>query len=186
MDFHTDGGHMRIEDVLIIDLEASGLGPGSWPIEVGLAWVEAGAVRTWSSLIRPEPGWDPEAWDPVAEEIHGITREELASAPTAWSVATDLLSRVAGRSVFSDAPEYDGRWVRRLLDAQPAPAGLRLLDFDQAVGAICGERGADWAYERLERTRTPHRAGPDAERMLGSILYGVRRAALAEGDTPAP
>lgn len=172
---------MRVGDLIIIDLEASGLGPGSWPIEVGIAWAEGGEVRSWSSLIRPEPGWDPEAWDPVAEEIHGISREALAAAPTAWTVATELLSRVAGRPVFSDAPEHDARWLRRLLDAQPSPAGIPVLDFDQAVGALCGERGAEWAYERLERTRTPHRAGPDAERMLRAILYGAER-----GATPAP
>lgn len=177
---------MRPEEVLIVDLEASGLGPGSWPIEVGLAWFEEGEVRTWSSLIRPEPDWDPDAWDPVAEEIHGISREELSLAPTAWAVATDLLARIAGRDVFSDAPEHDGRWVRRLLDAQPAPAGVRILDFDQAVGAVCGGRGSDWAYERLERTRTPHRAGPDAERMLRAILYGLSRAATTPETGPEP
>lgn len=176
---------MHIRDLVIIDLEASGLGPGSWPIEVGLAWFEEGEVSTWSSLIRPEPGWDLEAWDPMAEEIHGISRGELAQAPAAWTVATELLSRVAGQTVFSDAPEYDGRWVRRLLDAQPAPDGIRILDFDQAVGAVCGERGADWAYERLERTRTPHRAGPDAERMLRAILYGAERGAAPASDGPA-
>ena len=167
---------MRIEDVLVVDLEASGLGPGSWPIEVGLAWVEEGEVRSWSSLIRPEPDWDEGAWDPIAEEVHGISREALEGAPTAWTVAADLLSRVAGRPVFSDAPEHDGRWLRRLLDAQPTPAGVRILDFDQAVGAVCGEQGANWAYERLERTRTPHRAGQDAARMMGAILYGLKRA----------
>jgi len=172
---------MRIEDVLIIDLEASGLGPGSWPIEVGLAWVEAGEVRSWSSLIRPEPDWDEEAWDPMAEDIHGISRSELKIAPTAWSVAAELLRRVAGRPVFSDAPEFDSRWVRRLLDAQPVDAGVRLLDVDQAVGAVCGERGADWAYERLERTGTPHRAGPDAVRMLEAILYGAQRGSERSG-----
>lgn len=173
---------MRIEEVLIIDLEASGLGPGSWPIEVGLAWVEEGRVQSWSSLIRPEPDWDGRGWDPVSQEVHGIRREELGRAPSAWSVAEELLARVAGRPVFSDAPGFDLRWARRLLDAHPSPAGLRVLELDVAVGAVCGERGADWAYERLERTRTPHRAGPDAERMMRAILYGAERG--REGPEP--
>jgi hypothetical protein len=172
---------MRLEEVLIIDFEASGLGPGSWPIEVGLAWAESGAVRSWSSLIRPEPDWDPDLWDTVAEDMHGIRPSDLASAPRAWSVAAELLDRVAGRPVFSDAPEFDERWARRLLDAQPSQTSLRFREFDEAVGAVCGGRGADWAYERLERTRTPHRAGPDAERMLRAILYGRERAAALTG-----
>lgn len=166
---------MDIRDILIIDFEASGLGPGSWPIEVGLAWVADETVRSWSSLIRPEPGWEEEAWDPASENVHGIPREALETAPSAWSVADKLLGMVGDRSVFSDAPDFDGKWARRLLDAQPSTARLAILDLDQAIVAACGERGADWAYERLERTRTPHRAGPDAERMLEAILHGRRR-----------
>ena len=166
---------MRVEEVLIIDFEASGLGPGSWPIEVGLAWVEAGEVRSWASLIRPEPDWDLNLWDMFAQDVHGIPLSNLDNAPSAWSVTKELLDQVAGRPVFSDAPEFDGRWGRRLRDAHPSQAGLRFREFDEAVGAVCGERGADWAYERLERSRTPHRAGPDAERMLRAILYGAER-----------
>lgn len=132
---------MRLEDLLLIDFEASGLGPGSWPIEVGLSWVEAERVQVWSSLIRPEPGWDPDAWDPVSEEIHGIPMSDLRDAPTARSVAEGLLTRVAGRPVFSDAPDFDLKWARRLLDAQPSPTGVRILDYDQAVGEVCGARG---------------------------------------------
>lgn len=168
---------MRVDEVMVIDLEASGLGPDSWPIEVGIAWCEAGEVLSWSSLIRPEPGWHPDAWDPLSEEVHGISREELSSAPTAWTVAEELLRRVAGRPVYSDAPDFDLKWVRRLLDASPAQAGIRVQDYDLAVAAVCGERGADWAFERLEVTRTPHRAGPDAARMMSAILYGHRRGA---------
>lgn len=167
---------MRIEEVLILDLEASGLGRDSWPIEVGIAWVEAGEVRSWSSLIRPEPDWDPDAWDPVSEEIHGVPMSALQAAPPAWTVAEELLRRIAGRPVYSDAPDFDLKWVRRLLDASPAEAGIRVLDFDMAVTAVCGAVGADWAYERLERSRTPHRAGPDAARMMGAILYGLERS----------
>jgi len=177
---------MRPEEVLIIDFEASGIGPFSWPIEVGLAWVEAGEVRSWSSLIRPEPDWSLDDWDPIAEEVHRIPRRELDRAPAAWSVAEELLRRVAGRPVFSDAPERDGRWARRLLDAQPRETGLRVLDFDLAVWAVCGARGADWAYERLERVRTPHRAGPDAERMLRAILYGAERGRTYDTTLEAP
>lgn len=177
---------MRIEDVLILDLEASGLGPGSWPVEVGIAWVEAGEVRSWSSLIRPEPDWDRDAWDPMAEEIHGIPLSALMDASPAWAVAEELLRRVAGRPVYSDAPDFDLKWVRRLLDASPAQAGIRVLDFDMAVTAVCGAAGADWAYERLERLRTPHRAGADAARMMRAILYGLSRSAAAPGSDPEP
>ena len=50
----------------ILDIEASGFGPGSYPIEVGLVLPDGDA---WCSLIRPEPGWLH--WDPSAEQVHG-------------------------------------------------------------------------------------------------------------------
>lgn len=174
---------MRIQDLLIIDLEASGLGVYSWPIEVGVAWVEAGKVRAWSRLIRPEPHWNPDAWDPMAEKVHGIPRQALTGAGSARSVAEELTGLIAGRPVFSDAPEFDMRWARLLLDALPSDPGLRVLHYDEAVGRICGDQGANWAYERLERRRTPHRAGPDAARMLSAILYGLERGDGADPDT---
>lgn len=116
-----------------------------------------------------------------AQDVYGIPLTELEKAQTASSVAEELLARVAGRPVYSDAPSYDLRWARRLLDAHPSEPGIRILDYDQAVRAVCGEHGANWAYERLERSRTPHRAGPDAVRMTAAILYGLERS----GEPPA-
>ncbi len=37
----------------VIDVEASGFGAGSYPIEVGVAFPDG---RSWCCLIRPEPG----------------------------------------------------------------------------------------------------------------------------------
>ena len=36
---------------VVLDLEASGLGKRSFPIEVGVAYVQTGEVRSW--LVRP-------------------------------------------------------------------------------------------------------------------------------------
>jgi DNA polymerase III subunit epsilon len=175
------GASIQLSDVVILDLEASGLGRGSWPIEVGLAWVEDGEIKTWSSLIRPEPDWDMAAWNPQAEQVHGISREELHAAPSASSVAQDLLARLAGRPVYSDAPEFDERWLVRLLDTAPDVAAVPVMDYDVAVAGLCGERGVNWAYEHLARTRTPHRAGPDAARMLTAICRGIERSTSDPG-----
>src|SRR5690606_28804075 len=56
----------------IIDLEASGFGRGSYPIEVGFALEDR---LVYSFLIKPAPGW--EHWSEEAEQVHGITRELL-------------------------------------------------------------------------------------------------------------
>lgn len=69
------------------DIEASGLDEASYPIEIGWSLPDG---RTRSFLIKPEPEWTH--WDEAAEDLHGISREELEKSglpPDAFS----LLSR---------------------------------------------------------------------------------------------
>jgi DNA polymerase III subunit epsilon len=68
---------IRISDLFYIDFEASSLSPGSWPIEIGMAWIEGGGVQSWSSLIQPDPSWDMEDWSQSSAIIHNISLEEL-------------------------------------------------------------------------------------------------------------
>ena len=95
---------LKPDHLIFLDIEASGLGPDSWPIEVGLAWIVDQAVQTWSSLIRPEPDWDPDAWSDQSAIIHNIPREDLDAAPKAIDVAHEVMERIAARHVISDAP----------------------------------------------------------------------------------
>ena len=53
---------MSHTDLLFLDFEACALGPSSWPIEIGAAWIEEGKVRPASRLIRPHPSWPRDAW----------------------------------------------------------------------------------------------------------------------------
>jgi hypothetical protein len=102
--------------IYFLDFEASGLGDGSYPIEV--AWV-AEDGDTESHLIKPQPHWTD--WDEVAEDIHGITREHLAAdGVPAADVARMLAEALRGHTVYSDAPTQDQWWLGRLL----ATAGL--------------------------------------------------------------
>src|SRR3546814_1795139 len=63
-----------------IDFEASGLGEGTYPIEVGLAvWHGPDTpIRTWSTLIAPTPDWVARGvWKSEAESVHKIDRGSL-------------------------------------------------------------------------------------------------------------
>jgi hypothetical protein len=62
-----------VRPLIFVDLEASGLGPFSFPIEVGWCTVTGEGE---AHLIRPAPEWTD--WCPASEKIHGITREQLA------------------------------------------------------------------------------------------------------------
>jgi hypothetical protein len=64
----------RVDDTTLffVDLEASSLMAGSFPIEVG--WISADG-RSECHLIRPVPAWDD--WSSKSECLHGIAREHL-------------------------------------------------------------------------------------------------------------
>jgi len=57
----------------IIDVEASGLQSGSYPVEVGIAFANGERL---SMLIQPEPEWVH--WDLQAQRLHGISRRTLS------------------------------------------------------------------------------------------------------------
>jgi hypothetical protein len=111
-----------------LDVEATGFGPESHPIEI--AWSDtSGAINRY--LIDPTPiaGWT--AWDPAAERVHGIDRERLVR--NGWPpdfVAERIAEDLGGRTVYTDAPDYDARWLGRLFHAlgRPTPCVLEHVD----------------------------------------------------------
>lgn len=96
----------------IIDLEASGFGRGSYPIEVGIALAD-GSVH--ALLIQPAESWTH--WDDKAEAIHGINREYLMEhGKTPREVAIYLNDLCSGQTLYSDAWSFDSSWLGRLFD----------------------------------------------------------------------
>ena len=60
----------RLPQPTIIDIEASGFGSRSYPIEIGV--VKTNGDR-YCALIEPPPEWDH--WSETAQAVHGITRK---------------------------------------------------------------------------------------------------------------
>ncbi len=91
----------------IIDIEASGFGHGSYPIEIGLVHEDGSAYCT---LIQPEEDWVH--WDDRAEAIHGLSRDTLYEhgQPVA-QVAAQLNDLLKGKTVYSDAWGNDSSWL---------------------------------------------------------------------------
>ena len=83
-------------NMLFVDFEASGLSGGSWPIELGLAWIERGKARSASRLIRPHPSWPEAVWSAESAEMHRIPRRALDRAWPAERVAAWAAGRMAG------------------------------------------------------------------------------------------
>lgn len=165
---------------LFIDFEASGLDRHSWPIEIGAAWIEGEGlgrtVQVWSSLIRPERHWPMSCWSEHSAAVHGIPLDELRRAPRAEEVAREFLRLAGGSVIVSDAPEFDGRWLGRLLDSVDHNRQVEVRDFDALAFARFKALQLDRVYERLARIRVPHRAGPDAQRLARGWLAGLMGA----------
>ena len=100
----------RIAHPFIIDIEASGFGPFSYPIEVGLA-LEPGVK--YCSLIAPASEWTH--WDTEAEKVHHIPRHILSThGKSVVQVANTLNELLGGATVYSDGWVVDQPWLVRL------------------------------------------------------------------------
>ena len=103
----------RISTPFIMDIEASGFGPDSYPIEVGLA---LGDGSRFCSLIVPAEYWTH--WDASAQVVHNISREMLARHGShVHQVATELNAMLSGKTVYSDGWVVDKPWLIRLFEA---------------------------------------------------------------------
>ena len=177
----------RPENLVFLDFEACSLSDNGWPVEIGLSTIvpdpDGFRVETWSSLIRPDPDWDPDAWSDQSERIHGISRADLDEAPAALSVARDTQARLDGKIVICDAPAWDGFWLRTLISAanRPGSARLTITHLKTAANlAFDSDAALDALFERLGRTKAPHRAGPDSARLAGAWV----RALTTSPDCP--
>lgn len=100
---------------VFLDFEASSLASASYPIEV--AWsLPDGSIE--SHLISPAGIERWTDWSAQAERLHGISRAQLLAEgqSPAW-VCRRLNERLAGRVVYTDAPEYDRTWLDELFAA---------------------------------------------------------------------
>ncbi len=145
--------------ITTIDIEASGLGRGSYPIEIGVAMAD-GSGRC--MLIRPHPDW--QHWDPQAEALHGISRSVIARYGTAIDEAARRLNQwLAGETVYSDAWGNDSSWLALLFEY----AGLSQHFKLQSLRHLLSEaQVAAWhptrAAVEAELAFSRHRASNDA------------------------
>ncbi len=155
----------------ILDIEASGFGRGSYPIEIGFVTTTG---HTWCSLVRPEPDW--QHWDAEASRVHGITREQLTQhGRSPREVAEALNAHLAGQTLYSDAWAHDYAWLARLFDAADCAPRFKL---DSLRALLSDAQLAQWHEVKLRVTRDlglrRHRASADA-RVLQQTFLAVQQ-----------
>jgi hypothetical protein len=150
--------------LVVLDVEASGLPPGTFPIEVGITYVETGETRTW--LIRPTAEWRSWRWDPEAEKIHGISREYLEQNGTDTSqVYSGLLAAIASHEVLTDS-RTDDTWLLALArSCGEQDVGFRTWSVWNIVELLaeCDEETIVSTMDAAEKAfPVRNRAGPDS------------------------
>lgn len=159
MSINPENNRRRLALPTIIDVEASGFGTGSYPIEIG--FIDPAGATT-CMLIRPESDWTH--WDPSAEAVHHITRAVLMkNGRTASEVAQELNRQLANITVYTDAWGFDLSWIGKLFDHADMAPSFRLEDLRCLLNA---EQLSRWdavkaaVVDELKITR--HRASSDA------------------------
>lgn len=168
---------------LAIDFEASCLPVRgrSYPIEVGISdyW---GNTQSW--LIRPDAAWAEWCWTDEAEQLHGISHQDLLTfGQSPAQVLTELNARVGRAQVIADS-DLDARWLQTLAQAAGIAPQFRITHLSKILDPLmpheAAVRRADAEAAKIGALR--HRAAQDA-RYLATWLHALQ-GAMAEEDRP--
>ena len=150
----------------VLDIEASGFGRSSYPIEVGCVLSDG---KSFCTLIRPEPSWTH--WDPAAERLHHIPRDlVMDKGRSALEVAQMLNVQLRGQTVYSDGWANDFTWINALFEVADLSPYFKLENLRSLLREDEVDRWHDMKQqvgEELGEAR--HRASNDA-RLLQRTL----------------
>jgi hypothetical protein len=150
----------------VLDVEASGFGRSSYPIEVGYVRADGQAYCT---LIRPLPQWTH--WDPAAELLHGISRQSIEQhGRDAREVARRLNLDLHGLTVYCDGWGNDYSWLHALYEATDQLPAFRIEHVQCLLDAAQTTRWNDAkraAASELGIQR--HRASADARAVQQAV-----------------
>lgn len=151
----------------ILDIEASGFGRGSYPIEIGFIDTDGEGFCT---LIRPAPRWTH--WDEAAERVHNIPLRLLFDRGRALNeVAVFLNDALHGQEVYSDGWTHDYSWLNLLFEEAGMTPSFHLENLRKLLSE---SESAVWHATRLkvenELAVSRHRASNDARVLQATWL----------------
>jgi hypothetical protein len=154
----------------VLDIEASGFGRDSYPVEVGFVLADG---STYCTLIRPAPEWTH--WDPEAERLHHIAlRTIVEHGRDVVEVARQLNDRLRGLTLYCDGWAHDFTWLGVLFEAAGLQPSFKL---DNLRALLTDQEAAHWSVVKTQVAREMrlqrHRASSDA-RILQSTLIRLR------------
>ncbi len=146
----------------IIDIEASGFGANSYPIEVGIV---TSAGNKFCRLIKPLPDW--QHWSEEAEQLHGISQDVLIQfGLDARLVCEQLNQFCAGMTLYSDGWVVDYPWLIKLYSAVGMRMSFRISPLEMILSQQQMQLWQSEADKQLQGEDTiRHRASNDAWRI---------------------
>jgi hypothetical protein len=151
----------------VLDIEASGFGHDSYPIEVGFVLPDG---QSYCSLIRPAPTWTH--WDAAAERVHRIPLATVVRhGRDLTEVAMQLNQRLNGLTVYCDGWANDYTWLAVLFEAAGLSPAFRL----ENLRALLSDReAASWSVIKqqvaTEMRLQRHRASSDAKILQHTLI----------------
>lgn len=158
----------------IIDIEASGLGRGSYPIEIGYI---TSSNEMGCTLIHPADSWT--LWQKEAEKLHGISNELLVEkGKNVVIVANWLNEKFKHSTVYSDGWVNDMCWIGALFNEAEI---CQLFKIDSLLTLLSEEEKECWSdlHDRIieDEALTRHRASSDAK-IIQKTYIEVKQLAL--------
>lgn len=158
--------------------EASAVHENAYPVEIGICrWSRPGAsLERWSSLIRPPDYWlDHGFWSEASSCISGIRFADLKGGKTPSQIVEVLNQFASDLVLYSDGGTFQSDFdcARKVVDVSAIDPAFSLGDWVDMT-ARSSFYSFKLASEWLEASPTPTRAGPAAERLMRSLVHGLR------------
>ena len=160
--------------IAILDVEASALERGSYPIELGVALVRRPSepIGVGAKLIRPTADWlKTGLWSKSSEAVHGLSLERVRLEGEPVEAVCDWLNGLLDTDtiVATDAPRYDQDWLDTLFAAAGRHQEFRIFDFQVLTRDFSADQHRHLAY-LLRKDAPPHRAAEDALRLVSKLM----------------
>lgn len=171
------GDTSQIAAPIILDVEASGFDPHSYPIEVGFVTADG---KRFSRLIRPYPDWSH--WCEDAEATHNISRADLLEHGTdGKQVAEELNQWLSSQTVYTDGWVFDKPWLIKLFDRARVPMSFWVSPLEMVLSeSMMSYWDEAKSVVQESFTEVRHRASTDAW-FIQQVYLKARELAEANG-----
>lgn len=120
-------GDYSSSEIVILDVEASGLSSDSYPIEIAWVSIINGGDND-QFLIDHKTADNWKDWDECAESLHGISRLSLKSGLCVFIAAQRLNSQLCGCVAVSDHSATDKLWIDKLFKEAGIDRKFEIID----------------------------------------------------------